>query len=107
RRTGRPASHRGPGRHHDRGPRCAGAPAAAAPQPGGCAVSALLVRPPTASPRDTLARTRSAPARRRRLLLAGLSLALLAVLLVRLLLGEFTISLLDALRILRGEEIPA
>jgi iron complex transport system permease protein len=49
---------------------------------------------------------RRGPVRRHRLVIGGLAVLLLAVLLVRVLLGDFTVTLPDFFRILLGEPIP-
>ena len=51
-------------------------------------------------------RARARPARRRRGVVAALAVALATVLLVRVLLGAFTVSLVDFLAVLGGEELP-
>ena len=61
--------------------------------------------PPTVD-RERLRTALTAPRRHQRRLLAGLLLALLGVLAARVLLGDFTVTVPDFVRILRGELIP-
>lgn len=51
-------------------------------------------------------RARRAPARRRRLLLVALSVAVLGAFAVRVLLGDYTVTIPDLVRIVGGEQIP-
>jgi iron complex transport system permease protein len=69
--------------------------------------SSRVGRPP-ASPedRDVVRRSRAATARRHRTVLAGLGLLLLGLLAARVLLGDFTVTVPDFIRILGGETIP-
>ncbi|WP_239456352.1 FecCD family ABC transporter permease [Nocardioides solisilvae] len=69
----------------------------------------LLERHPDGTAAERVAvvrRARRAPRRRRRLVLAGLSVLLLAVFAARVLLGDFTFTVPDFFRILLGAEIP-
>jgi iron complex transport system permease protein len=60
--------------------------------------------PPAAA--DVVRRARRAPQRRHRAVLAALALVLLLVAGVRVLLGDFTITIADFVRILSGAEVP-
>lgn len=55
---------------------------------------------------DVVRRARRAPVRRHRLLLAGLSCAVVAAFAARVLLGDYTVTIPDFVRILGGEQIP-
>jgi iron complex transport system permease protein len=55
---------------------------------------------------DVVRRARRAPIRHRRLLLAGLSLAVAAAFAARVLLGDYTVTIPDFFRILGGEQLP-
>ena len=55
---------------------------------------------------DVVRRALRAPIRRRRVLLASLSLAVVAAFAARVLLGDYTVTIPDFLRILGGEQIP-
>ena len=64
---------------------------------------------PTAVPRspaEVVRHARARPERRHRLVATGLALALVTVVLVRLLLGDFTVSAVDLVRIIGGAEVP-
>ncbi|MGL5928928.1 MAG: FecCD family ABC transporter permease, partial [Dermatophilaceae bacterium] len=70
------------------------------------------IRPAAKSPRpergtaEVLSRARRGPRRRRVLVLSALVGLLVGLVLVRALLGDYRISLVDAVRILRGEQVP-
>lgn len=68
---------------------------------------ATLLAPPTTVDIEVVRTARRAPRRHHRLVVVGLSGALLAAATVRLLLGDFTVSAVDFVRILGGETIPA
>ena len=55
---------------------------------------------------DRVRRARRAPQRRRRMVVAGLALAVLGAFTARVLLGDYTITVVDFFRILAGEQIP-
>jgi len=55
---------------------------------------------------DVVRRAQRPPRRRHRLVVAGLALVLVAVFLARTLLGDYTITIADAVRILAGADIP-
>ena len=61
---------------------------------------------PQAAEIEVVRAARRAPRRHHRAVVAGLGAALLAVLAARLLLGDFTVSAVDLVRILAGEQIP-
>ncbi len=61
---------------------------------------------PTVDAHEVVLRARRAPIRRHRLLLAGLSLAVLGAFAARVLLGDYTVTIPDFFRILGGEQIP-
>ena len=65
-----------------------------------------VLEPATEDRAVAVRRARRAPARRHRLVLAGLSLALLASFAARVLLGDFTYTVPDFFRILFGADIP-
>ena len=69
----------------------------------------LATEPPTPSTPDALdvvRRARRAPVRHHRRLLAGLVVALVGAFAARVLLGDFTVTVPDFVRILGGEQIP-
>ncbi len=69
----------------------------------------LTTEPPTPSTPDALdvvRRARRAPVRHHRRLLAGLVVALVGAFAARVLLGDFTVTVPDFVRILGGEQIP-
>lgn len=66
-------------------------------------MNALLVAPEDLA---RVVRARRVPVRRYRLVLAGLSVLLVLVFAARVLLGDFTITIPDFVRILRGADIP-
>ena len=68
-------------------------------------MSPILTRPETPDV-EAVRAARRQPRLHHRRLLAGLILALLAAAAVRLLLGDFTVSAVDLVRILAGEQIP-
>lgn len=69
--------------------------------------TATLARPAVAEPTQSRVRAaRQAPVRRHRVVVAGLSLALLGAFAARVLLGDFTFTVPDFFRILFGAEIP-
>jgi iron complex transport system permease protein len=69
-------------------------------------VSAGTLERPAVDTLDIVRRARRGTARRHRLVLAGLSAAVLGAFLVRVLLGDFTVTFPDFVRILSGEQIP-
>lgn len=62
--------------------------------------------PPTPDAVDVVRRARRAPSRRHRLLVSGLALLVLGAFAARVLLGDYTVTVVDFFRILFGEEIP-
>ena len=73
-------------------------------------MSEVLERPlasaPPSSAADVVRRARRAPVRHRRRLVAGLVLTVSAAFAARVLLGDYTVTIPDLLRILGGEQIP-
>jgi iron complex transport system permease protein len=69
-------------------------------------VTATLGAPRLGSASELVRTARRRPLRRHRLVMAGLTVLLLGVLAVRVLLGDFTVTVLDFFRILGGETIP-
>ena len=67
----------------------------------------IVVTPPDATAaRDVVGRARRAPVRHHRRVVAGLVLAVVGAFAVRVLLGDYTVTVPDFLRILGGEQIP-
>ncbi|MFQ6170824.1 FecCD family ABC transporter permease [Oryzobacter sp. R7] len=63
-------------------------------------------QPGTGSTADALAAARRGPRRRRAVVVTALTVLVVGLVLVRALLGDYRVSLLDAIRILGGEPIP-
>jgi iron complex transport system permease protein len=70
------------------------------------AVAAAPAREPVTDPTEIVCRARRSTARRHLLVVSGLGLAVVGAFLVRVLLGDFTVTFPDFVRILAGEQIP-
>jgi len=68
--------------------------------------SPATAQPPAPDAADVVRRARRAPVRHHRRLLGGLVVVLLGAFAVRVLLGDYTVTIPDFLRILGGEQIP-
>src|SRR5690606_41395713 len=105
-RPDRAAADGDPGGDHDRGP---GRPRAHRPRPPGGAAVSTGTLPATSAPtpaREALNAARAAVRRRWTVVVTVLVLAWVGAFLARTLLGDFHITVPDALRILGGTDIP-
>jgi iron complex transport system permease protein len=66
----------------------------------------VVTTPDATAARDVVGRARRAPVRHHRRVVAGLVLAVVGAFAVRVLLGDYTVTVPDFLRILGGEQIP-
>ncbi len=108
-RPGRAAAVGGAGRDHDRGGGRARLPAPDPARPGGGAVMTTALLDPEGRVEVDVAavrRARGRGRRRHRGVIGGLAAVLVAVLAARVLLGDYTVTVPDFVRILTGTEIP-